>query len=94
MKNAARPSDMEAEAIARKTMGDNATLSSLVQLGHADVSSNDDDPARREVVWDVGPSGLRGLTLHISVSVRDGQVVAQQKAALTKNMSSRSESCR
>jgi serine phosphatase RsbU (regulator of sigma subunit) len=77
MKNAARPSDMEAEAIARKTMGDNATLSSLVQLGHADVSSNDDDPARREVVWDVGPSGLRGLTLHISVSVRDGQVVAQ-----------------
>jgi serine phosphatase RsbU (regulator of sigma subunit) len=77
MKNATRPSDIEAESIARQVLAQDGTLSSLVQLGKTEVDTNADDPARKEVSWDATTPKLKALTLHVSVSVRDGQVVAQ-----------------
>jgi serine phosphatase RsbU (regulator of sigma subunit) len=77
MKNAIMPTDMEAEAIARKTLANNPALSQLVKLGKADVTSDEGDSARRQVTWEATPPQLSGLTLKIAVSVRDSQVVAQ-----------------
>ena len=77
MKNATRPSDVEAESIARQVLAQDGALSGLVQLKKPDVSTNADDPARKEVSWDATIPKQKGLTLHVSVSVRDGQAVAK-----------------
>jgi serine phosphatase RsbU (regulator of sigma subunit) len=81
MSNAIALSDMEAEAIARRALAGNAALSRLISLGTARVKTNDDDSARRDVKWDASPAGKPDLTLHITVGVRDGDVVAQRISA-------------
>lgn len=75
------PADQQAEDIARRALAQNAALSSLVHLGDAKVNTTEDDPSRRDISWDVSPPALNGLTLHVSTSVRDRQVVAQHTEA-------------
>jgi serine phosphatase RsbU (regulator of sigma subunit) len=68
-------SDREAEAVARRALSANAALHQLVKLGAAKVRMNAGDAMQREVIWDEQPKGASGLTLHITASVRDSQVV-------------------
>ena len=90
MKDAMAPSDMEADSIARKAMSENAALNRLVTLGKADISTDGDDSARREVVWEASPAKRPELKLKVSVSVRDSQVVAQHiEATLDKKHSAK-----
>jgi serine phosphatase RsbU (regulator of sigma subunit) len=70
-------SDQEAEALARRVLSANAALHRLVKLGAAKVRANAGDAMRREVTWDEHPGGANGLTLHITASVRDSQVVGE-----------------
>ncbi len=75
--NTTTPSDQQAEDLARRALAENASLADLVRLGPANVSNSEDDPSRKEVSWQVSPPALKGVTLNLAVSVRDGQVVAQ-----------------
>lgn len=79
--NTRNSAEREAEAIARRGWAANATLSKLVQLGQPGITTSESDSSRREVTWDVSPRSLKGLTLHLSTSVRAGQVVAQHLEA-------------
>ncbi len=71
------PGEQAAESIARRVLMENPVLSKVVLLGPAKITQNSEDPSRYEVVWDEHPADLRGLTFHITASVRDSQVVAQ-----------------
>ncbi len=74
---ATTPADQQAEDIARRALAGNAALGKVVHLGAAKVSTTEDDPSRRDISWQVSPPALKGLTLNVSASVRDGQLVAE-----------------
>lgn len=69
----------EAETIALRFLVDGIKLNDLVQLGPPTrVDVNEDDPRRTDVTWEVSPPDDKELTLHVSVAVRDSQVVAER----------------
>ncbi len=69
--------DHEAEDVARRNWARNPAFGKVVQLGEARISTNENDSSREDLVWDVTPTNLKGLTLHITSSVRGTQVLAQ-----------------
>ncbi len=85
MTNAIMLTDKDAENIARQALESNDALNGLVKLGKPRVGSNEDDAARRDVIWDESPAGRPELTLRVTVGVRDGEVVAEHiKAEVDK----------
>lgn len=68
----------DAEAIARRALAANGTISQVLKLGTAKVTVNSDDPTRTDVEWDASPIGRSELTFHVRVSVRDSEVVGQR----------------
>jgi sigma-B regulation protein RsbU (phosphoserine phosphatase) len=76
--DAGTPEEQAAEALARRALMQGSMLNMPVKLGHGKVTRNSDDPSRYDVVWDEHPAGSKDVTLHITASVRDSQVVAQR----------------
>jgi hypothetical protein len=80
--NAARQADTHAEAIARRFFEENPALTNLLELSSTpSIRANDDDPLRTDISWDVSPHNHKEITFHISASVRDSQVIAEQITA-------------
>ena len=79
--NAATQADKTAEDIARRYFEANSTLTGFLTLGHAGVTTNEDDPRRTDVGWDARPANHQEVTFHISASVREQKVIAQKITA-------------
>jgi len=73
MRDSIQTSDAEAESIARQAL----TGTTLIELGKARISTNEDDLARREVTWEGSPAARPELTITVKVGVRDQQVVGE-----------------
>jgi serine phosphatase RsbU (regulator of sigma subunit) len=77
--NAASQANPAMEAIARRFLETNSTLTNLLKLGPAaSIRTNADDPLRTDVVWDATPPNHKEISFSITASVRDSQVVAEQ----------------
>jgi serine phosphatase RsbU (regulator of sigma subunit) len=80
--NAASQADKATEAIARRALDANPVLTNFLKLkSAASIGTNEDDPQRTDVVWDASPANHKEITFHITVSVRDSQVVGERITA-------------
>jgi serine phosphatase RsbU (regulator of sigma subunit) len=80
--NAGIKANPAVEGIARRSLESNAALVSFLKLGPASsIKTNQDDPQRTDVAWDASPANHKEIAFHITVSVRDSQVIAQHVTA-------------
>lgn len=69
--------DHEAESIARRVLAKNEILSEWLVSTKPEISTDSDDPARREVIWNAASPNHPELTVKATVGVRDGRVVSE-----------------